>query len=89
MSRDTWRRQSPPMPGAGSGFVGLDLSLVCRGTQSVGYRQSPSVARLESTASWTQMTAMEVGIHPGRANRKVLQELLILLLMQHKPDGGR
>jgi hypothetical protein len=35
VSWDTWRRRSPPVPGAGSDTVGLDLSLVRRGTYSV------------------------------------------------------
>jgi hypothetical protein len=36
---DTRRHRSPPLPGAESGIVGLDLGLVHRGTRSAGYRQ--------------------------------------------------
>jgi hypothetical protein len=39
VSQDTWRRWSPLVPGAKSGAVGLDLSLVRRGTQSAEYQQ--------------------------------------------------
>jgi hypothetical protein len=41
VSRGTWRCRSPPMLGARSGAVGLDLSLVRRGTWSARYRQWP------------------------------------------------
>jgi hypothetical protein len=35
---DTRRHRSPPLPGAESGVVGLDLSLVHEGIRSVRYR---------------------------------------------------
>jgi hypothetical protein len=56
VSWGTWRRGGPPVQDVGFGTVGVDLSLVRRGTRFIGYRHGPTQK--------TEMDQNEIPIQP-------------------------